>query len=807
MNELDATSEKCGMLKEILLGLVDKHAGLERRCMELEEQTSRETLALKSKEQQLNEARNTLDLLREDICSTQWNLEYDQAELAKEEKRLNIISQSGQHEAATVEKVDATLRCEKNAVEDLHRSWQNYEGMIHEEHRQLVIENENAISEQQKLQMLLGSNGATCPADEEVVQSANDLKLQLQHVNEEVTSAKFFRRELALRKKQEKEWLAFTHSSIKAKDEQLNWLECQRVHLENEQNEAKKVYAAEEATYQTFLREHKAAVDSCENQIRDAERQLKTTERAIPARKKKITAINKKIAEKAKVLAEWKTKISTNQAQASKSAATKELVHAEMLAIQNALEQACLSVQRTKQLRTTQEMETEELRSSCAVLESEIQQLHKTLATLKDDIAAAQTAVKNRVDEIRDKFLSTFVVEDAGNLIELLNKEIANWTTKDTDGAISNAFAIQIKVLQQRYDDLSANTRKRYDKILLQKERQYNTKLKMLNTKAAEKKQKLAVVSLISNNQLTGNKAVVKNSVCKEALSATGHKSEVDPYSVEITPSEDDTNETEKNKFDPFRKEHTNSDGTNSEVPAQSSSKLAQKTTKEVQKLAPKSVRRQLAPGLNLVDQSPQTDKELTDNFATNSIAVVAATKATDPSGLTVLTQRRQSSDNGARQSRLKRRTPAQKAGNPPAKTASITPEAALPASIADSMSTCAQPNPAVELSSQSSVYSPIGCDDDHEALQFTRDAGDADVTKQMSNTAVLFSASQAAAKKPQLKKVGQHSKITAKRRTSTKVTHLSRPKVKKVNRVSIGRSQANVRTVDWSATDSFTFD
>lgn len=96
MNEVDATAEKCGVLKDILLGLVDKHAGLEQRCMGLEEQTSRETVALRAKEERLNEGmrterrttlavavsyvlfglvRCTLHLLLEDIRSTQWNFE------------------------------------------------------------------------------------------------------------------------------------------------------------------------------------------------------------------------------------------------------------------------------------------------------------------------------------------------------------------------------------------------------------------------------------------------------------------------------------------------------------------------------------------------------------------------------------------------------------------------------------------------------------------------------------------------------------------------------------------------------------
>ncbi|CAI5722401.1 unnamed protein product [Peronospora destructor] len=486
VNELDATAEKCGVLKDIMLGLVDKHAGLEQQCMGLEEQMSRETVALISKEEQLKEARSTLDLIREDIRSTQWNLEYDQVELAEEEKRLDIVSQSGQHEAAMAEKVDTALQSRKSTVEDLQISCQNYEGMIHEEHRQLAIANESAISEQRKLQMLLESNGATCPGDEEVLQSAKDLQTRLQHVNEEVTSAKFSRRELALRRQQEKEWLAFTLASIKAKDEQLTWLECQRVHLENEQKETKMAHATEEITYQAFLKEHKASVTSCENQIKDAEILLKTTERAIFACNKKMTAVNKKLAQKTKVLAEWKTRISTNQEQVVKSAATKKLVDAEILAVQNALEQASLNVEHTQQLRSTQDMESEKLRSSCAVLESEIQQIHKVLAMLKDDTAAAQTAVKNRIDEIRDKFLSTFVVDDATILIELLNKEIAKWATKDTDEIVYDAIASETKMLKRRYDDLSAAARKKYGKILSQKEKQY----KMLKAQTAKKKEK-----------------------------------------------------------------------------------------------------------------------------------------------------------------------------------------------------------------------------------------------------------------------------------------------------------------------------
>lgn len=46
-------------------------------------------------------------------------VQYDQAELTEEDKRLKIVSKIGQHEAATAEKVDTTLRIKKSAVEDL----------------------------------------------------------------------------------------------------------------------------------------------------------------------------------------------------------------------------------------------------------------------------------------------------------------------------------------------------------------------------------------------------------------------------------------------------------------------------------------------------------------------------------------------------------------------------------------------------------------------------------------------------------------------------------------------------------------
>ncbi|GMF41901.1 unnamed protein product [Phytophthora fragariaefolia] len=54
-NELEATAEKCGVLHDILLGLVDKRAALEQQCMALEDRATRDTEGLRGKEQHLNE--------------------------------------------------------------------------------------------------------------------------------------------------------------------------------------------------------------------------------------------------------------------------------------------------------------------------------------------------------------------------------------------------------------------------------------------------------------------------------------------------------------------------------------------------------------------------------------------------------------------------------------------------------------------------------------------------------------------------------------------------------------------------------
>ncbi|KAL3673030.1 hypothetical protein V7S43_002326 [Phytophthora oleae] len=507
MNELEATAEKCGVLKNILLGLVDKRAGLERQCMGLDEQVTRGTADVVVKEEYLHEVRNTLMLLHEDIRSTQWNVENDKAELAEEDRQLNIVSNNAQRQAATAEKVHADLRAEKAAIEDLRTTWKNYEGMAHEEHRQIAIANEDARSEQRELQRLLQSNGvrkkgidclpscylfclsnhlqATCPADEDIVETVKDLQSRLQGLTEETASVNFFKREIYLRRKQERNMLAITQTSIKAKDEQLRWLERQLEHLKNEQNEAAKARTDDESAFQAFVEEHDKSISSLEAQLKDSEKELKITERAVTARNKKVSAVNNKIVQKTKVLAEWKAQIDTKQDQANRSAATQELVDAEVLRSQNVLDQEVRRLERTQQLRAAQEIESKELYSTCAVLESEIQHARNTLPTIKDSITATQTAIKNRIDEVRDKFLNTFVVGDAEILIELLNKEIESWTKKNSN-EIDEVVARETSKLKERYSALLTDTHKKYGSILRQKEKDFNAKLESLNKRTAE---------------------------------------------------------------------------------------------------------------------------------------------------------------------------------------------------------------------------------------------------------------------------------------------------------------------------------
>ncbi|GMF41900.1 unnamed protein product [Phytophthora fragariaefolia] len=134
-------------------------------------------------------------------------------------------------------------------------------------------------------------------------------------------------------------------------------------------------------------------------------------------------SLHKKIAQKTKVLEEWKTRVDEKRKEVAKSAATQELIDGELLSIQKTLDQELHFLDHFQQQRAVQEMQAEELRSFCTSLESEMHQRRDTMATLRSTIAVTQTAMKNRIDEIREKFLDAFVIDDAGILIELLNKE------------------------------------------------------------------------------------------------------------------------------------------------------------------------------------------------------------------------------------------------------------------------------------------------------------------------------------------------------------------------------------------------
>jgi chromosome segregation ATPase len=193
------------------------------------------------------------------------------------------------------------------------------------------------------------------------------------------------------------------------------------------------------SAYQALLEEHRKDMSSLEAQIKDAGKQLKATERAISIRNKKVAAVNKKVAQKAKVLSEWQAKIDAKQEQVAKSAATQKLVDTEVLRLQEEIDKETQRLERTQQMRAAQEMEAEQLKSSCLSLEADTQEASKTVTAMKASIAAAQTAVKNRTDEIRDKFLSAFVVDDAEILIELLNKEVSRSGVRD-GASVANIF-------------------------------------------------------------------------------------------------------------------------------------------------------------------------------------------------------------------------------------------------------------------------------------------------------------------------------------------------------------------------------
>ncbi|RLN96214.1 hypothetical protein BBJ28_00017223 [Nothophytophthora sp. Chile5] len=163
---------------------------------------------------------------------------------------------------------------------------------------------------------------------------------------------------------------------------------------------------------------------SLDAQIKTAAKQVKAVQRAISARGKKVVAANKAIAEKTTLLARRHEEMDAKKKQLARSESTRQLLASERMGIQEALEQETRRREHIQQARSTMEMTTEELLSTCSAMDSDIRRAEETLATMEKDASMAETAVKNRGDEIRDKFLDVFVLDDCGNLLELLSTKL-----------------------------------------------------------------------------------------------------------------------------------------------------------------------------------------------------------------------------------------------------------------------------------------------------------------------------------------------------------------------------------------------
>ncbi|CEG44129.1 uncharacterized protein PHALS_14391 [Plasmopara halstedii] len=766
-NELTAIAEKCYLMKDVLFGLADKRAGLEQQCMEFEEHMTREKGYVEARAERLCEARSTLGLLLEDMKSTQWNIASDQVKLDNEEHYLNAIREKMRCQNVIVEEYDFTFKAKKAEFGD---AWHNYECMVQEEYRHLMIANEDARSIQQEFQKLLEENGATCLVDKEEFQLANDLRIRQHELSEKLANVKMSKRELGLRQKQEKRMLAITQSSMKAKIDQLTWLNRQCVQFTLEKNEATRVYSAHEAAYSSFRENHNVAMTTLDLQIKDAEKHIKTTERAIVTRNKKVSALNKKVLQRTRILQEWQAKMNEKQDAVLKLAPIQELLNAENLSLQEALECAQRREEELQQLNTSQEVESLKLRESCAALEAEIQQMHTTMSMLNDRIHCIQTVVKNRIDDIREKFLHGFVADDAKNLRQLLDKEIISWVKKATD-EVNAAVACEVPKLKEKYKILAAETRKKFGKMTKQKEKDYKAKIDKLKT-------------LGERNTITsiGTQGKIANQAHQDNYT-TDHDEKNETR--KLFESDDKSNEAKMCRL--VRNETGVCKQSSSAEQPSSQSHSTQRKAKEESEQAPKSARRQLALGLTLVDESHGKTKERKDVFSAETAAASLCQR--DDPGVTTYEKQR-SRCNVARHSRLKRRSQAQKTG----KTAAMIIPPELPVVIEKSCDVTRLHQDVIEMEALYHRESPVGCDDNFAV------STPAKFTDTVKTTSTI--ASQGAAKKQPKQKV---RKGTSKRRTSTKASHRSRQA--KWGHCNLGHSQLGVRSVDWSAADTFSFD
>ncbi|RLN84129.1 hypothetical protein BBJ28_00005578 [Nothophytophthora sp. Chile5] len=237
---------------------------------------------------------------------------------------------------------------------------------------------------------------------------------------------------------------------------------------------------------------------SLDAQIKTATKQVKTAQRAISARDKKVIAANKVIAEKTMLLARRHEEMDAKKKRLARSEATRQLLDSERMGIQEALEQETRRREHIQQAESTLEMTAEELLSACSTMDSDIRRAEETLATMEKDASMAETAVKNRVDEIRDKFLDVFVLDDCDNLLELLSTKFQGLAQQETDQFEEYAAAFTIRANSVSYASNRSDSRSfrcanavmraKHDKILRQKELHYHVKVEALRARKAEKR-------------------------------------------------------------------------------------------------------------------------------------------------------------------------------------------------------------------------------------------------------------------------------------------------------------------------------
>ncbi|TDH69421.1 hypothetical protein CCR75_007714 [Bremia lactucae] len=506
------------------------------------------------------------------------------------------------------------------------------------------------------------------------------------------------------------------------------------------------------SAFRAFCEEHSKAMRSLDQEIKDGRKTLKVTERAISARNKKVAAVRKRVAQRNKVCHEWQAKIKAMQDEMAKVVAFKERIDVEVQSGQFMLEEEQRRGDQIQQQSAAHEREVMELRSSCAALESEIQDTQNDLCKpMQSKLAMAEIAVTNHVNEIRDNFLSSFAVDAADGLIEQISKEIDGWVRNSTD-EVNKSVARQTLELNEKYKGLAADTRKDYDKIMKQKGALYDALVKKLKKKTEKRATPTPPLTSKKNEMTPLRLAMDHTYELKEARMSEDSKSENNPEVHKY-------NEKLILRF----------------LPNVFAANCLTKPnlTRTVSNQVKSAVRRQLAPRMNLMDESFQSHKEIPEIASTRQ---ETSPREVKPARISLPQHTK-----GAREPRLKRRKRAQKTGKTIA--AHVTPEGTL--SIIDNYE-----NPACtstsKVSSKDPLESPVGCDDELA------------VTKEATRNRSIQRASKVSIHQeeyPTNKGSGKRSKNTTRFRRN------------KPTRVSLGRSLPAIHAVDWSAADTFSFD